>query len=69
MSVKYNDIIKLISVRTCFFLEAEEEVLCVNHAEIGGVITKVWNFPWMPIAVQQRISSFCVETADYNDDR
>jgi putative nucleotidyltransferase with HDIG domain len=45
VSVKYNDIIKLISVRTCFFLEAEEEVLCVNHAEIGGVITKVWNFP------------------------
>ena len=42
---KYHDIKNLISVRTCSFLEAEEAVLGVNHAKIGGVITKVWNFP------------------------
>ena len=45
VSEKYHDIKNLISLRACSFLDAEEEVLGVNHAEIGGVITKIWNFP------------------------
>jgi HD-like signal output (HDOD) protein len=32
-------------MRSCSFLEAEEEVLGVNHAVIGQVITAAWNVP------------------------
>ena len=42
---KYHEIKNSMSVRSCSFLEAEEEVLGMNHAEIGGVITAAWNFP------------------------
>ena len=42
---KYHEIKSTMSTRLCSFLEAEEEVLGVNHAGIGGVITAVWNFP------------------------
>lgn len=45
VSEKYLEIKDTMSVRSCSFLEAEEVVLGVNHAEIGGAITAVWNFP------------------------
>jgi putative nucleotidyltransferase with HDIG domain len=45
VSEKYHEIKNRMSVRSCSFLEAEEEVLGMNHAGIGGVITAAWNFP------------------------
>ena len=45
VSEKYREIKNSMSVRSCSFLEAEEEVLGMNHAEIGGVITAAWHFP------------------------
>ena len=42
-----------MSVRSCSFLEAEEEIIGVNHAGIGGVITATWNFPQ---SIQQAIA-------------
>jgi putative nucleotidyltransferase with HDIG domain len=45
VSEKYHEIMNGMSVRACSFLEAEEEVLGMNHAEVGGVITAAWNFP------------------------
>jgi len=45
VSEKYYEIKNLMSVRSCSFLEAEEEVLGVNHAGIGGAIAAAWNFP------------------------
>jgi len=45
VSEKYNEIKNILSARSCSFLEAEEEVLGMNHAGIGGVITAAWNFP------------------------
>ena len=41
----YHEIKSIMSMRSCSFLEAEEEVLGVNHAGIGQVITAAWNFP------------------------
>ena len=45
VSEKYHEIKNLISLKTCSFLEAEEEVLGMNHAGLGGVITAAWHFP------------------------
>ena len=45
VSEKYHEIKNVMSVRSCSFLEAEEEVLGINHAGIGGAITAAWNFP------------------------
>ena len=45
VSEKYHEIKNSMSVRSCSFLEAEEEVLGMNHAGIGGVITAAWHFP------------------------
>ena len=45
VSKKYHEIKNSMSARSCSFLEAEEEVLGLNHAEIGGVITAAWHFP------------------------
>ena len=45
VSEKYQEIKNSMSARSCSFLEAEEEVLGVNHAGIGGAITAAWNFP------------------------
>ncbi len=44
VSEKYHEIKNTMSTRHCSFLEAEEEVLGLNHAEIGGVITAAWKF-------------------------
>jgi len=45
VSEKYHEIKNSMSARSCSFLEAEEEVLGMNHAGIGGVIAAAWNFP------------------------
>ncbi len=45
VGAKYQEIKNSMSMRSCSFLEAEEEVLGVNHAEIGQAITATWNFP------------------------
>ena len=45
VSEKYHEIKNSMFVRSCSFLEAEEEVLGMNHAGIGGVITAAWQFP------------------------
>lgn len=35
----------LVEYRKMSFLEAEEEVLGINHADLGGRIAQHWNFP------------------------
>jgi putative nucleotidyltransferase with HDIG domain len=45
VSEKYHEIKNSMSMRSCSFLEAEEDVLGMNHAMLGGVITAAWNFP------------------------
>jgi putative nucleotidyltransferase with HDIG domain len=42
---KYHEIKDDMSARTCSFLDAEEAILGMNHAVIGGVITAGWHFP------------------------
>ena len=38
-------ILQLVSEEGCSFLEAEEQVIGINHAELGGRIADYWNFP------------------------
>jgi putative nucleotidyltransferase with HDIG domain len=45
VSEKHHEIKNCMSARSCSFLEAEEEVLGVTHAGIGGMITAAWRFP------------------------
>ena len=45
VSEKYHEIKNGMSMRSCSFLEAEEEALGMNHAVVGGVIITAWNFP------------------------
>jgi putative nucleotidyltransferase with HDIG domain len=35
----------LVNSKHCSFLEAEEVIIGVNHAELGGKITRHWNLP------------------------
>jgi putative nucleotidyltransferase with HDIG domain len=53
VSEKYREIKNTMSARSCSFLEAEEAILGVNHAGIGGVITTAWDFPQ---SIQQAIA-------------
>jgi putative nucleotidyltransferase with HDIG domain len=53
VSEKYNEIKSNMTVKSCSFLEAEEDVLGLNHADLGGTITAAWNFPQ---DIQQAIS-------------
>ncbi len=36
---------ELVEKKHCSFLEAEEVIVGMNHAELGGKITGQWNFP------------------------
>lgn len=49
MGVYVNDFFEQIMQRVknekCSFLEAEEEILGINHADVGGRIADHWNFP------------------------
>jgi putative nucleotidyltransferase with HDIG domain len=38
-------IFRLVSEKGLSFLEAEEEIIGINHAELGGRIADYWNFP------------------------
>jgi putative nucleotidyltransferase with HDIG domain len=39
------EITLMVSERSMSFLEAEETVIGINHAELGGKIAEHWNFP------------------------
>ncbi len=41
----FQEIMALVSNHGYSFLEAEEEVIGINHAELGGEIASLWNFP------------------------
>jgi len=42
---KYAEIKKIVSEQSRSFLEAEEKVLGMNHATLGGMIAANWKFP------------------------
>ena len=41
----FEKIIQRVRQGKCSFLEAEEEILGINHADLGGRIAAHWNFP------------------------
>jgi putative nucleotidyltransferase with HDIG domain len=41
----FQQIFDQVKTKQCSFLEAEEEVIGINHAELGGRIAAYWNFP------------------------
>jgi len=41
----FQEIMDLVSNQGYSFLEAEEKVIGINHAEVGGEITRLWKFP------------------------
>jgi putative nucleotidyltransferase with HDIG domain len=41
----FQKIIGRVHERKCSFLEAEEEFIGINHANLGGRIAEHWNFP------------------------
>jgi putative nucleotidyltransferase with HDIG domain len=41
----FQKIIGRVQERKCSFLEAEEEFIGINHANLGGRIAEHWNFP------------------------
>jgi len=41
----FEKIIYRVKQGPCSFLEAEEEILGINHADLGGRIAAHWNFP------------------------
>jgi putative nucleotidyltransferase with HDIG domain len=43
----YLRISALVRLHGYSFLKAEEEIIGINHAELGGRIAKKWNFPQM----------------------
>ncbi|MCF6465241.1 HDOD domain-containing protein [Clostridium sp. Cult2] len=42
---EYNAIVNKVEYRKISFLEAEEEILGFNHAQVGERIAEKWNFP------------------------
>ncbi|RPJ05192.1 MAG: HDOD domain-containing protein [Deltaproteobacteria bacterium] len=41
----FGEIRQLMEGRSCSFVEAEKEVLGIDHAELGGKIAEQWQFP------------------------
>jgi putative nucleotidyltransferase with HDIG domain len=41
----FQKIIGRVDENKCSFLEAEEEFIGINHANLGGLIAEHWNFP------------------------
>ncbi|MFO8239726.1 MAG: HDOD domain-containing protein [Dissulfuribacterales bacterium] len=41
----FQEIMHLVSRRGYSFLEAEQEIIGTNHAELGGEIASLWSFP------------------------
>ncbi|MCC6465065.1 MAG: HDOD domain-containing protein [Planctomycetes bacterium] len=42
---KYAEALRFARQHKVIMLEAEEEVLTCNHAEVGGYLAETWNFP------------------------
>ncbi|MFC1523582.1 HDOD domain-containing protein [Thermodesulfobacteriota bacterium] len=42
---EFNEIMGLVAENSCTFVEAEQEVLGITHAELGGRILEQWEFP------------------------
>jgi putative nucleotidyltransferase with HDIG domain len=41
----FDQIMQRVKNGKCSFLEAEEEIIGINHADVGGRIAAHWNFP------------------------
>lgn len=41
----FQKIIGCVNEKRCSFLDAEEEIIGINHANLGGRIAEHWNFP------------------------
>ncbi|SFN07422.1 HDOD domain-containing protein [Thermodesulforhabdus norvegica] len=41
----FEKIISLVKNKSLHFLDAEREVLGIDHQQLGGIIAKKWNFP------------------------
>jgi len=41
----FEQIMQRVKKGRCSFLEAEEEIIGINHADVGGRIAAHWNFP------------------------
>jgi putative nucleotidyltransferase with HDIG domain len=44
VSGSFNTINKLVQNGECSFSEAEKKVIGINHAELGGIVAKMWDF-------------------------
>ena len=42
---KFTEIMELVESRGMSFLQAEKEVLGVDHAQLGGEMSRLWDFP------------------------
>ncbi len=42
---QFENIINLVKNKNMHFLDAEREVLGIDHQQLGGLIAKKWNFP------------------------
>jgi putative nucleotidyltransferase with HDIG domain len=42
---RFEEIIDLVRSQRCSFLDAEQRVLGLDHAQLGGRIAEEWNFP------------------------
>jgi putative nucleotidyltransferase with HDIG domain len=45
VKAEYNQIIRLVKEQRYPFLQAEKEIIGIDHAELGGRIAEEWNFP------------------------
>ncbi len=43
--VEFLAVIKETRKKNIFFYEAERQILGIDHAEIGGMLSKIWHFP------------------------
>ncbi len=41
----YSQIVALVEGQNCTFLEAERQAIGIDHATLGALIVKAWNFP------------------------
>jgi putative nucleotidyltransferase with HDIG domain len=42
---EFLTVIKEAKKKNIFFFEAERQILGIDHAEIGGMLSKIWHFP------------------------
>ena len=41
----FDQILNRVKQKKCSFLDAEEEIIGINHAQVGGRVASHWNFP------------------------